>query len=180
MNADLLIVGIDPGLQGAIAVLRGGELLALHDMPLMPSHTEGKSVPDPLEVAKILCDCGLPTEPEEDPIVPTLVVIELVNAMPRTCAKTGRKINMGTTSMFNFGMGLGLVEAAVRINKLAVSKARPQQWKRSAGLINAKKETALERSRQLWPEAELHLKKHHGRAEALLIARYGHDLWPPA
>ena len=178
MNSDQLVIGIDPGLHGAIAVLRGGELVALHDMPLMPSDTEGKKVPDPLEVATILRDVR--DEAEADDRKVDLVVIELVNAMPRTCAKTGRKIKMGTASTFNFGLGVGMVEGAARINKLAVTKSRAQVWKRRARLINAKKDTALERARQLWPEADLRLKKHHGRAEALLIARYGHDLWPAA
>jgi crossover junction endodeoxyribonuclease RuvC len=48
----------------------------------------------------------------------------------------------------------------------------PAVWKRSYGL-SRDKHASLFKARLMFPAADLHLAKHDGRAEALLIAQYG-------
>lgn len=166
-KAPRTILGIDPGLSGAVALLQDGEYKALHDMPLVVD-SAGKKTPNARCVACWMRD-----------FKPDLVVIEEVNAMPSAPGKDGQRRKMGAQSMFNFGRGFGLVEAAVLIQKIKIEYVRPAAWKRRCGLLNAAKDTHRELAIELFPSAacELRLKKHHGRADALLIARYGHAHW---
>jgi hypothetical protein len=55
---------------------------------------------------------------------------------------------------------------------LPLAFVTPAVWKASYGL-SKDKHASLHKARLLYPTAELHLAKHDGRAEALLIARYG-------
>jgi crossover junction endodeoxyribonuclease RuvC len=167
LPAPLTVVGIDPGVTGAIAVLRDRHFLAVHDMPVITS-SAGKRLPCAHSVAGLLRDAK-----------PDLVVIEQVNSRPAIDPKTRKPRKMGTQSMFNFGRGLGLVESAALIEQLRVCYVAPAAWKRKASLINTHKDTARLLARELWSEAqdELRRKKDHGRADALLIARFGHGFW---
>lgn len=167
MTGPRTVIGIDPGLTGAVALLENGQFQAVHDIPLT-TNSAGKRMPCAHGVALLLRDYR-----------PDLVVIEEVNAMPSAPGKDGRRRTMGAQSMFNFGRGFGLVEAAAVILTLKVEYVRPAAWKRKCGLINAKKDTHRELALDIFPTAqdELRLKKHHGRADALLIARYGHAFW---
>jgi hypothetical protein len=56
--------------------------------------------------------------------------------------------------------------------QLAYTPIRPGIWKRTLALGKDKEASRL-RAMQLYPGADLRLKKHHGRAEALLLASYG-------
>ena len=74
--------------------------------------------------------------------------------------------------MFTCGLGMGVWLGILAALALPHSRVRPQVWKKALGL-SKDKEAARLRAMQLFPGAELRLKKHHGRAEALLLARYG-------
>lgn len=50
----------------------------------------------------------------------------------------------------------------------------PMKWKGYYSL-GREKDQSRELAQRLWPDAPLNLKKHHGRAEALMIARYYAD-----
>ena len=54
----------------------------------------------------------------------------------------------------------------------------PGIWKKAMGL-SAKTKDAKDMARtmaqRMYPSADLHLKKHHNRAESILIARYGQN-----
>jgi crossover junction endodeoxyribonuclease RuvC len=167
VNGTLTVVGIDPGVTGAIAVLRDRRYLAVHDMPVITS-SAGKRLPCAHGVSCLLRDAK-----------PDLVVIEQVNSRPAIDPKTRKPRKMGTQSMFNFGRGLGLVESAALIQKLQVDYVAPAVWKRRASLINTPKDDARVLAWVTWPEARdaLARKKDHGRADALLIARFGHGFW---
>jgi hypothetical protein len=58
---------------------------------------------------------------------------------------------------------------------LAYTRVRPGVWKKALGLTRDKEQTRL-RAMQLYPGADLRRKKDHGRAEALLLARWGSRL----
>jgi crossover junction endodeoxyribonuclease RuvC len=150
-------IGIDPGITGAIAFLQDDymECIGLYDMPVM-ALGKNKHQVNAAELAKIVHNGGN----NEKPIT---VYLELVNAMP----------GQGVSSMFNFGMGYGVVQGVCAALGYPLVLVRPNVWKKIAGLIGKPKESARTLAQQLYPEQDLSLKKHVGRADALLIARFG-------
>ena len=78
----------------------------------------------------------------------------------------------GTRSMSTVGVGFGLWLGVLAALTLPHTRVRPAIWKRTLGLGTDKEQARL-RAMQLSPSADLRLKKHHGRAEVLLLAYYG-------
>lgn len=148
-------VGIDPGLQGAVAILAAdGTLVAVHDTPVLALRTSRGSRHDydlP-GMAALLTPYG----PHGH------VVIEEAQAMP----------GQGVRSMFTIGLGFGAWLGVLGALGLAHTRLRPATWKHRPGLPGAK-EAARLRAIQLFPAADLRRKQDHGRAEALLLAYWG-------
>ncbi len=146
----MIYLGIDPGITGAWAALNTqGDYVACGDMPTK----DGRVVASALKES-ILNSIN--------PIDGACIVIEKVHAMP----------NQGVTSMFNFGYTCGTICAVAEMLPFPVSFVTPQNWKKYHGLIGTTKVASLLKARLLWPNAPLKLAKHHGRADALLIAAY--------
>jgi hypothetical protein len=59
----------------------------------------------------------------------------------------------------------------IQARHIRIELVTPSVWKRALGL-GKDKDASLHKARLLFPMAELHLAKHDGRAEALLIAHY--------
>jgi len=74
--------------------------------------------------------------------------------------------------MLTVGVGFGLWLGVLAALTLPYTRVRPQVWKRALGLGKDKEQARL-RAMQLFPSADLRLKKHNGRAESLLLAWYG-------
>jgi hypothetical protein len=94
-----------------------------------------------------------------------LAALEAVHSMPK----------QGISSSFNFGCNLGQWMGVLAALHIPFIMPRPRQWrkgmfKKSDG--SDTKTQSLTVARRLFPDAELNLKKHHGRAEALLLAWY--------
>jgi crossover junction endodeoxyribonuclease RuvC len=154
------ILGIDPGISGAIGVLDDAfKLVAVTDMPTMQrGRTSKKQMVNDVELARIIREYA-----------PDIAIIEQVQAMPRVGSASG----MGAASAFNFGDSAGCVRGVVGALGIERHFVVPQAWKKRAGLVGSDKEASRARAINLWPAAPLGLKKYSGRAEALLIARYG-------
>ena len=75
---------------------------------------------------------------------------------------------------YNFGLWKGVLAAA----GLRVEVVKPQAWKHALGLARSgsSKDDSRDMAAAMFPEVgdNLGRKKDHGRAEALLIAAYGH------
>lgn len=152
-----MILGIDPGLSGAVALLdRDGSLVAAYDMP-----TVDKSV-SPAALRALI---------DSLPAVPREAWIEQVAAMPK----------QGVSSTFAFGRAFGIAEGVVSAMGIAVRLVRPAVWK-SHHRVTSDKETSRALALRLWPsQAEVFARKRdENRAEAALIARYGFDRAPKA
>lgn len=150
-----MIIGIDPGKLGAIAILHDDLSYGnVFDIPTIATQNEKLQV-NPYELAKIL----LSVEPVK------MVYVESVHAMP----------DQGVVSMFNFGFSYGIAVGVCAGLFLPMRYIRPGVWKKKAGIPTGKKNKDYARTiaQQLYPEAPLAQKKDIGRAEALLIARYG-------
>ena len=79
----MIIIGIDPGLNGAIAIIEGKKVISLFDMPVM---AEGKKNKRQLNSAQLVHILKNNIKNFEN----SVVVVEQVNAMP----------GQGVTSMF--------------------------------------------------------------------------------
>jgi hypothetical protein len=146
----MITIGIDPGLSGAIAYISDAHY-EVHDLPVMRDGS--LSWIDGAALQSLL----LQSFPEKQ----VRCVIERVHAMPK----------QGVSSSFNFGVNYGSVLSIVQARGISLEFVTPTQWKRDLGLPKDKK-AALFKARLLFPDAELHLAKHDGRAEALLIAHW--------
>jgi crossover junction endodeoxyribonuclease RuvC len=145
-----LTIGIDPGLSGAIAVLEpNGVLVALADLPVIRDKSLAWIDGGALSSWLLTHAAGSPKR----------AFVERVSAMPK----------QGVSSSFQFGVGFGAVLATLQCLQIPLELVTASKWKREMALGKDKK-AALHKARLLWPTAELHLEKHHGRAEALLIA----------
>lgn len=164
----MIYVGIDPGITGAVAVIDANRAISFYDTPTFELKSNGKTknVPDQYAFADILRDIVAGG--------PTLVVIEKVWAMPGK-GGFGRQ-SMGATSAFNFGMGFGLWLGVIAALKIPVQQVAPTTWKKSMmSDMDKDKDASRIRAIALFPQVadSLKLKKHHGRADALLIADWG-------
>lgn len=145
-----MILGIDPGISGALAwVSDDGHLIATADMPLV--EVNGKKKVSPQILAQMIIDRR-----------PTLVVTEEPGARP----------GQGVVSMFSFGLSTGVVLGVCAGLGLPLVGYRPASWKRQAG-VPADKGAARQMAQRLWPGASMDFSrvKDDGRAEAALLAR---------
>ena len=164
----MLILGIDPGLSGAVALVSGDrrspDLVGVWDMPTLNLASNGK-------VKNQLDHAALNELLHRIAILNGYVdhaVLERVGAMP----------GQGVTSMFNFGMVYGAIQQALAGNGLPYSFVSPRKWQSGVGLpIEGGKDASLALAKRLWPAARdeggglaFRLKKHDGRADAALMA----------
>ena len=155
-----MILAIDPGNQGGLAWLgtREGTLLGLDSMPLRDSGSKGHS--------RYFIDGG--------------VLSGYIRAKSPVCAiveRVSSRPGQGVAGMFSFGRGVGILEGVLQAHGVPIVYVSPQVWKRHHGLIKQPKRASLELARDLYPDAELHLVKHEGRAEAILIGLYKIEQW---
>jgi len=142
------ILGIDPGVSGALAVYYPDHpmIIAIHDMPV-----DGKAI-DGYELAKIIRQYN-----------PEVAFIEAVHSFS----------GQGVSSSFNFGCSYGVARGVVAACGIPTTLVSPQKWKRELELSKDKNQS-LEMARMLWPDSDkFKRKKDDGRAEAALIAMYG-------
>lgn len=144
-----LIVGIDPGLTGAWGMIDlHGKYWSCGDM-----HHDENGI---LDTEKIWSEMAQARDGQD-----VVVVLEKVHSMPK----------QGVSSTFKFGMAFGGATALAKRFNSTLVMVTPQVWKKSLKLSQCKLESLL-MARELFPNAPLHLKKHNGRAEALLIAEW--------
>jgi crossover junction endodeoxyribonuclease RuvC len=157
-----VVLGIDPGIEGAIALLStAGDLIAIHDLPTLPDGPAGRHRVNPALLVKVLAQTHA-----------SQAYCELVNSRPTD----------GHVSAFSFGMTRGLLEGCLAALAIPVTMLSPASWKRAVGLPPSsvtERADAKDRSRaealRRWP-AHAHLfalKKHDGRSDASLIAAAG-------
>ena len=151
------VVGIDPGLSGAIAVLEEKKVLALFDMPVM---SEGKKNKNQLNSAQLVNILKENIKDDED----IAVVVEQVNAMP----------GQGVTSMFNFGQTFGAIKGVCAALNLPIFFVRPSKWKKHFELINSSKDSSRTKVIEMYPSLsnQLARKKDVNKSDAILIARF--------
>jgi len=147
-----LILGLDPGLTGALALFdSGGELIVLEDLPTI---ADGKL--HWIDASRLL-----PQLLELKAGRPVRAIVERQQAMPA----------QGRSSCLTIGLALGSLLATLQAARCAIELVSASAWKAALGL-GPDKHASLHKARLLYPTADLTLAKHHGRAEALLIAHW--------
>ena len=151
------IIGIDPGLSGAIAILENNKVLNIFDIPVM---SEGKKNKKQLNSALLVSLLKENINNKED----VAVVVEQVNAMP----------GQGVTSMFNFGQTFGAIKGICAALDLPIFFVRPSKWKKYFELINSSKDSSRTKAIEMYPKLsnELAKKKDVNKSDAILIARF--------
>ena len=155
------IIGIDPGLSGAIAILENKKVLKFFDMPVMSEGKKNKRQLNSAQLVNILRE-NINSNNEE-----ISVVVEQVNAMP----------GQGVTSMFNFGQTFGAIKGVCAALSLPIYFVRPSKWKKHFELINSSKDASRTKVIEMYPylSNQLSKKKDVNKSDAILIARFYSD-----
>ena len=162
----MIIFGVDPGVSGAVSILRNKEVLDVFEMPTMIDGKKNKKQVNGSELTNIIVSTIdlKNTEFKKDEVV---VVVEHVNAMP----------GQGVTSMFNFGQSFGVIKGICAALRLPIYFIRPTKWKKHFNLINTNKDASRTKVIEVYPKisGKLSRKKDSNKADAILIARYFSD-----
>jgi hypothetical protein len=150
----LSIVGIDPGLEGGLALLGAdGQLIAAERMPIVKLNGKG-------EINLAMFSARL------NEWMPTHVWIEQQQSMPR----------QGSASSFRTGQNYGDLRGFILGRNLPLSIVRANIWKRALS-VPADKTAAIAIATRLFPAGSAFWSRagDDGVAEAALIALYGHQ-----
>ena len=159
MKQKQIYIGIDPGKDGAIAVIDSdGKIFDVYDMPTIKNGSKRSLLVG--ELKRILA--ALVTEFGAQNIV---CGIEKVNAFPGN----------GSVSSFSFGKNAGVLEGlvcglSIRY-ELIHSKTWQKIWLKDVEGTDTKARSILAASR-MFPDLVLKRKKDHNRADAVLIAAH--------
>lgn len=147
----MIVVGIDPGVTGAIAIHDGGSLVYLTDMPEHGGRTDGAGLADILE-----------THAAGERVA---VYLEDTHAMPKN----------GSVASYSLGLNTGIVIGVVQTLRHPLVRVRPMAWKSKLSVTRRDKNETRGIVRELYPSwsSSFVRVKDHNRADAVLISRYG-------
>lgn len=183
------IIGIDPGLTGAIAIFNGGECTEIHDMPTAVKSVKRKrnrkgvltDYPQ-LEVnAEDLYDILYHSAVSSGRRKQGNIFIEQVGPVYRQDKKQGTAAFQPLHATFTFGEGAGVIRGVCEtlLGRACTHRVAPITWKKSHNLIGTEKDDArlqLLTYHDTFVTSFLTRKKDSGRADAILIAEYGHTV----
>lgn len=165
----MIVLGIDPGLSGGLAIVGGGNDRArvINCMSVPVTGEGAKRRPEFLAILAFI---------EDNP--PDAAFIERAQAMP----------DQGSSSGFIYGRAVGYLEAAVAGMRIPLHVIESSAWKKHYALSGRDhrgdklgspqvKENSRQMALQRIPTSAPYLtrKLDHNRAEAILIAAYGRD-----
>jgi len=151
------VIGIDPGLSGAIAIINGTDSLTVFDMPTITVERNGKAK---RQVSASELALILKTAKSDD----CHVFVEKVSAMA----------GQGVTSVFSFGRSFGMIEGILAALHMPVTYVAPATWVKAVHR-GAGKDASRSRAMELFPDNQADFKrvKDDGRSDASLIAYWG-------
>tara|TARA_B100001540_G_C15609613_1_gene552444 strand:- start:299 stop:793 length:495 start_codon:yes stop_codon:yes gene_type:complete len=160
----MLIIGIDPGISGAICFFENGEVKEIIEMPTMADGKKNKKQINGTQIYNEILG-RIRGFSKKD----IFVVIEQVSAMP----------GQGVTSMFNFGQSFGVIKGICSAMQLSTYFIRPVKWKKYFGLIKSEKDASRTKAIEIFPyiSSNLSKKKDANKADAILIASFFHNTY---
>ena len=155
----MIIVGIDPGIAGAICFFSDCKVI---DVIYMPTMSEGKKNKKQVNGRQIYNEIMLIKNKFMNKKMN--VIVEQVSAMP----------GQGVTSMFNFGQSFGVIKGICSAMELPIFYVRPSKWKKHFNLINSEKDATRTKAIEMFPRVsnKLSRKKDNNKADAILIPQY--------
>ena len=150
------VLGIDPGINGALALLDLTHgLIEVVDMPSVVVRV-GKASKTRIAPQALALYVAAHK--------PSHAYVEAVHAMP----------GQGVSSMFTFGQAFGQIEGVLAALGVPVTYVTPTAWKR-AMQVTGDKGSSRARAMQLWPAhaASFARVKDADRCEAALLGLYG-------
>ena len=177
-----VIIGIDPGKSGAIAI-KSDDRYSVFDIPTLTVISgKGKRLKKSVDydimalyalLVSISCD--------DRRIEPAYAVVERAEAVTYGATSARGSYHNSAQTNFSKGRGYGIIEAVLQINGVPIiASPRPTTWKRGLDLYASgatdreKKEASRLMALDLYPELadRLQRKKDNGRAEALLLIEW--------
>jgi len=142
----MILVGIDPGVTGALSIFVGGELDGVEDIPTFDGRIDG------IELGALLQGADM-------------VYLENTHPMPKN----------GSIASYKLGLNTGIIIGVAQALAIPLVRISVHAWRSWNGLGKVSKDASRGLARELYPHMrdELRLAKHHNRAEAILIGRYG-------
>jgi crossover junction endodeoxyribonuclease RuvC len=169
MKSTTIYIGIDPGASGALGMI-SPEGARAKDMPIIVTEKSTKTKKGNKSFNRSIDKQSLlallrPLAGGRYGDSKVHIFCELVGVMP----------GEGSVGAFNFGKGVGTIEGIIAALEIPVTYVRPMAWKKVmiAGKGGRDKNVSRERCQELFPEVDCKLKKHDGRAEAVLLAEFG-------
>ena len=155
----MLIIAIDPGINGAICFFEDGEVKDVIEMPTM---AEGKKNKRQVNGRQMFNELTLRIKEYNAKNIN--VIVEQVSAMP----------GQGVTSMFNFGQSFGVIKGICSAMQLSIHFVRPAKWKKYFNLIKTEKDASRAKAIEIFPyiSSKLTKKKDSNKADAILIASF--------
>lgn len=152
-----IILGIDPGLDGAIAVLdEFGKLIRVEDMPTLNDGAKGRRALNAPLLAQIIYS---------------------THATHAYCELVGPRPTDGSAAGFGFGRSRGIIEGVCAAAGVPLAMIAPPVWKRAAGIAPGRENKDSARSVAIArcpAHAALFARKCDvDRAEAALIGLAG-------
>ncbi len=153
-------IGIDPGLTGAMAMVSSNEVIDVIDLPIYEA-VDGKMILNTSMLARTLQNWCL-----SQPYV--VVWVEHATMRPDPPRPS-------IQSVYSIGRMFGAIEGMLAIMGQSVQYVHPSVWKKAHRLNSKGKGASIAAATDIYANASVHLtlKKHHDRAEAMLIAHYG-------
>lgn len=151
----MIHIGIDPGINGAVALVRVRGIGRVFDTPTISVKGSSKKEYNAPSMANLMREISTIVRTD------TSVYIEKVSAMP----------GQGVTSMFNFGKGYGIWLGILAAAGIPYTLVTPQRWRKEM-MKGMAKDQVKARAIQLFPHlgSSLARVKDEDRAVALLLA----------
>ncbi len=150
------VIGIDPGLDGGIAIISDAGVL-IYDMPTVEYSISGGKMRREINIGALTS------------------IIRKVHGTAYVEALNGRP-GRGATE-FRLGETYGMIKAVCVLTGTPYKLVSPQRWKKHFNLTKDK-DTSRAKASAIFPDrAKMFArKKDDGRAEAALIAHYGKSM----
>ena len=140
----MFIIGIDPGITGAICFFEDGQIKDIIEMPNMADCKKNKTQVNGPQIYN-----EISSRIKNIPNKEIFVIIEQVSAMP----------GQGVTSMFNFGQSFGVIKGICSAMQLSMHFVRPAKWKKYFGLIKSEKDASRTKVIEIFPYISSKLSK---------------------
>jgi hypothetical protein len=162
-----MLISIDPGIRGALAFFGPADRVSVHDMPIRLKRdvSKIKNEIDPVALQRLLRERVPPDEKG-------LVVMESAHAF----VGSGKRVG-SMASQASLAATKAVVSAICELCGMDVAYVTPREWHAFFGIKRTEtsdtKVQSLALARKLFGDEYCPLAKHDGRADALLIGRYG-------